>query len=355
MLQAARIPRPLVVRCGAMGDMVLITPLIRSLSSRYGTKVDILATGGWTVPLLQGQPGVGDIHLLRNRKLPYLLSREKRALVATLLARGPVPTWYCDTDNRCLGLLRRAGIGEGMMVNARQVPMLEKEHLVDYWQRFARLTPRQAPDEGVPGDTVNGNPALEIDPAERAALDGWLAARGITGRPLLLMQPGNKRTMRPGPRRRSSNTKWWPETRWAALMQELAAMHPDAAILLMGVPQEQGLNEEIIALAGVRHAHNVACDLPIPRMLALMERAAAMVSVDTGPAHAAAAVGCPVVVLFGVADPVRICPRGAAPVLHLTGVEGRLPSILGITVEQVIGAWERLPKRLTVPQALAAA
>ena len=44
-----------------MGDMVLMTPLIRSLSARYGTLVDILSTGPWTTPLLSGQPGVGSI------------------------------------------------------------------------------------------------------------------------------------------------------------------------------------------------------------------------------------------------------------------------------------------------------
>ncbi len=336
-----------------MGDMVLLTPLIRSLSSRYGAAVDIVSSGAWTVPLLQGQPGVGEIHLLRNRKLPYFLNRNGQALVATLRARGPTPTWYCDTDNRCLPLLRRAGIGDEHLVNIRDLPIRDGEHLVDHWRRFARLTPRQG-SEGVPQDALDLNPILEVPAAERAGLDGWLDVRGLADRPLLLLQPGNKRTMRPGLRRRPSNTKWWPESRWAALVQELAQLHPEAAILLMGVPREQALNDEIIALAGRRNVHNVACDLPIPRMLALMERAVAMVSVDTGPAHAAAAVGCPVVVLFGAADPVRICPRGRAPVLHLAGRRGDAPSILGITVEQVLAAWERLPKRWTAGVALAA-
>jgi heptosyltransferase-2/heptosyltransferase-3 len=334
-----------------MGDMVLLTPLIRSLSCRYGTAVDIVASGPWTVPLLQGQPGVGEIHLLRNRKLPYLLNRASQSLVATLRARGPTPTWYCDTDNRCLPLLRRAGIADEHVVKIRDVPLLDSEHVVDYWQRFARLTPEQG-SEGVLADAVDTNPTLEVPVAERAALDAWLAARGLSDRPVLLLQPGNKRTMRGGLRRRPSNTKWWPESRWAALVQELAELHPEAAILLMGVAREQGLNDEIMALAGVRNVHNVACDLPIPRMLALMERAVAMVSVDTGPAHAAAAVGCPVVVLFGTADPRRLCPRGRGPVLHLAGVKDRAPSILGITVDQVIAAWERLPKRWAASMAL---
>ena len=130
------------------------------------------------------------------------------------------------------------------------------------------------------------------------------------GRRLLLVQPGNKRTMRRGLRRRPSNTKWWPETRWAAVLEALARMHPKAAILMLGVPQEYDLNEQIIALAGTSNAVNLACDLPVRRLVALQARASAMISVDTGPAHSAAAVGCPVLVLFGPsnAPPTRPDP-----------------------------------------------
>jgi hypothetical protein len=40
--------RPLVVRFGALGDMVILTVLIRHLYARFGQPVDILASGAWT-------------------------------------------------------------------------------------------------------------------------------------------------------------------------------------------------------------------------------------------------------------------------------------------------------------------
>ncbi len=336
--------RPLVVRFGAMGDMVMITSLIRALSARYGSPVDVLSSGGWTRPLLTGQPGVGEIYLLKNRSLPFLISPGQREMAALLRARGAGPTWYCDHDNKCLRLLQQAGIGPDLVCAARELAMQDGEHLIDYWQRFAALTPRAATPG--PGEMTWEDPALQVAPAAAAELDSWLAARGLGGRQLLLVQPGNKRTMRRGSRRRPSNTKWWPETRWAAVLQGLSAMHPKAAILMLGVPQEHDLNEQIIALAQVRNVVNVACDLPIPRLLALQARASAMISVDTGPAHSATAVGCPVLVLFGIADPARIRPRGASvPVRHLVGRGSTGPSILGITVEQVLTDWQALAKR----------
>ena len=39
---------PLVVRCGAMGDMVILLSLTEGLSRRFGRPVDVVSSGGWT-------------------------------------------------------------------------------------------------------------------------------------------------------------------------------------------------------------------------------------------------------------------------------------------------------------------
>ncbi len=328
-----------------MGDMVMMTTLVTALSSRYGCPVDILSSGPWTRPLLAGQPGVGSVYLLEGRSLPFLFSAEKRSLVIALRQRGPGPTWYCDTDDRCLRLLQTAGIGADLVCRASQLPLQDGEHLVDYWQRFACQAPA-APGQPPAEKVLRRDPQLLVSQRELDEAQSWLGQRKLDGRQLLLIQPGNKRTMRRGFRRRPSNTKWWPEARWAAVVQALSELHPQAAILMLGVPQEYDLNQQIMALAGRRNVYNLACDLPMARLLALQTRASAMVSVDTGPAHSAAAVGCPVLVLFGVADPVRISPRaGATPVRHLAGRGKDGPTMLGIAVEQVLAAWQELPKR----------
>lgn len=285
-------PRPLIVRFGAMGDMVMMTPMVREIAARCGSPVDLLSSGSWTQPLLAGQPGVGTIYLLENRKLPFLFSREKRALVRSLQERGPGPVWYCDVEERTLRLLQRAGIGLDLVCKARDLTRNTGEHMIDFWQRFGRRSP--AGDCHEPAvDQPWSDPALRVPPGEAEKLDRWLVASSLSGRPLLLVQPGNKRTMRRGLRRRPSNTKWWPEKRWAAVIQAMARMHPEAAILMLGVPREHDLNRQIIDLAGVPGVLNLARDLPIPRLLALQARASAMISVDTGPAHSAAALGCP--------------------------------------------------------------
>jgi ADP-heptose:LPS heptosyltransferase len=80
------------------------------------------------------------------------------------------------------------------------------------------------------------------------------------------------------------------------------------------------------------------------RLLALQTRAAGMISVDTGPAHSGAALGCPMVVLFGEARVERYAPRSptgrvACLQAHPTAAGRRMTAI---TVEEVHAAWRRI-------------
>ena len=100
---------PLVMRCGAFGDMVLLTVLLEQLHARFGTRVDVIASGPWSEPLLAGHPALGRLLLLRSRRTPYWLSLSQRRLVAWLRARGAGPTWFCDRGEG-RDLLGRGGV-----------------------------------------------------------------------------------------------------------------------------------------------------------------------------------------------------------------------------------------------------
>jgi heptosyltransferase-2/heptosyltransferase-3 len=83
--------------------------------------------------------------------------------------------------------------------------------------------------------------------------------------------------------------------------------------------------------------------LDLRRSFALCESAHSMVSVDTGPAHAAAALKCPTVALFGASDPLLYRPGGVTtPAIALVGAINGRPNILGIQPPAVIAAWREL-------------
>ncbi len=351
----APLARPLLVRCGAFGDMVLVTTLIRDLAERFASDVDILTSGPWSEPLLRGQTGVGEILVVRSRKTPYWLSIDQRRAVRRLRARGAGPTWYCDGSDAARPLLARAGIADDWIVNVKNHPLLPGEHATEQWRRLARILPariagaRTAATPAVsaePGAGIGGC-QLDVSAGQRAELERWLQKRGLQGVPLIAVQAGNKRTMRRGLRRLAVNSKYWPSERWAAVLRHVRARHPLAAIVLLGTVPEYGLNAELAALAGIEHCHNAADDLPVPRLVALLARAQGLITVDSGPAHAAAAVGCPQVVLFGKASPSLYRPWGTsgAEVQVLTGRVGGVASMLGIEAGAVTAAWDALRLR----------
>jgi len=340
--------RPLAVRCGALGDMVLLTALIRVLYAEFRVPVDIVTSGPWSEPLLRGQPGVGEIFSMRSRKTPYWLSADQRRVVRQLRARAPGPTWLCDADDAARAILDRAGIPGACIVDVKDHALLPGEHATVQWRRLAQIMPL-APGgaHGADIDAVVPGCYLEVAPHQRAELAAWLAARELAGQPLIAVQMGNKRTMRRGPRRLAVNNKYWPLERWAEVLQFLRQHHPGHAILLLGTGPEYQLNRELASMAGIQGLYNLADDLPIPRLVALLERADGLLTVDSGPAHAAAAVGCPQVVLFGKALTSLYRPWGVAgaDVQLLRAEVAGEPTMLGIDAAGVIDAWSRLKLR----------
>jgi heptosyltransferase-2/heptosyltransferase-3 len=336
--------RPLAVRCGAFGDMVLLTALIRELTARFELPMDIVTSGAWSEPLLRGQPGVGDIFTVRSRKTPYWLSIDQRRVVRQLRARGAGPVWFCDGNDAAKPMLWRAGFRAELIVDVKDYPLLPGEHATEQWRRLARIAPtaldaREFKDPAVPPGCY-----LQVREAQRSDLRAWLRARGLLDKPLIAVQPGNKRTMRRGLRRLAVNNKYWPIERWAEVLRYLHAARPLHAIVLLGTGPEYALNQQIASLAGIDRLHNAADDLPIPRLVALLAHADALISVDSGPAHVAAAVGCPQVVLFGKALASLYRPRGVAgaDVKVLCGEIDGEPNMLGIQTVEVIEAWESL-------------
>src|SRR5271169_3949767 len=191
--------RPLAVRFGAFGDMVLLTALIRVLHAEFARPVDILTSGPWSEPLLRGQPGVGEIFSVRSRKTPYWLSPDQQRVVRQLRASGSGPTWFCDGNDAGRLILTRAGIPDELIVAAHDHDLLPGEHATEQWRRLAQIMPSAcAGSYRADLSAVPPGCYLQVNAAQRADLNAWLRARDLAEPPLILVQIGNKRTMRRG-------------------------------------------------------------------------------------------------------------------------------------------------------------
>jgi ADP-heptose:LPS heptosyltransferase len=295
---------PLVCRFGAFGDMVLLTPLLRRLYHRCGKPVDVVAIGNWPAILFQHMPYVRYVHTLDSRKTPYLLSPGKRQLAKKLRDNPYQFVWICETQSVSYRIMKKAGIKQQKTINAIDSPAHTNEHYVKHWLRLANQSPTGFDFPVIEDDDSSLNTELFVDDDEISECNKWLKSRGIEpSKPLICIQAGNKRTMRAGKVDRLSNTKYWHKNNWSKLIDEIILHLPGAQILFCGIPAEHGLALNIKELCvDQKQIHSLADDLPMRRLLALLSISHSCISVDTGPAHAAAALNCPLTVLFGKAD-----------------------------------------------------
>jgi heptosyltransferase-2/heptosyltransferase-3 len=342
-IQTAAAIRPLVMRCGAFGDIVLLTVLLQQLQLRFGKPVDVISSGPWTQPLLAAESAIGRLFILRSRRTPYWLSIEQKQLVAWLRKRGAGPTWFCDRGEG-RGLLSRAGIPDDYICDTNAYTWPQGETFVDRYLRLGSFTPKAF--EGLLPAARPGVPRaarLHIAPAARRDLETWISQRALTGKQFVIVHPGSRHIARRWLRPRSGASKYWPEENWAKVVRAVREVCPQHVILFSGTRAERAFNADIIQRAGVKDVLNIADDLSVSVLVALLERAHSMIAVDTGPAHAAAALGCPTVALFGTASPFLYRPGGATtPAIALTGTLSGEQNILGITPEAVIGSWLEL-------------
>jgi ADP-heptose:LPS heptosyltransferase len=114
--------------------------------------------------------------------------------------------------------------------------------------------------------------------------------------------------------------KQWEPARFGALVAALAARHP-ARFVFTGSQSDRALVDAALAHvpAGVPVVDLVG-RADLPTLAALLEKVSVFITGDTGPMHLAAAVGAPIVAIFGPSDPRRWGPLCGRP------AGGRLPS-----------------------------
>ena len=344
---------PLVIRFGAFGDMVLLTPLLRMLHHRYGQACGVLGSGDWLAPLFAGHPDVGATLKLPSRKRPYWLDASQQQLVSLLRAQPPGPVYVCDdySIGKIRWLLQRARIPADHCVFANPDCMLRGgEHWIDRWHRFGAMTPAAFAAAPLADSWQAPNaPCLVVQHTDRTDLHEWLRAGGFDVAPLVLLQPGNKRTLKRGRAGQLGDDKQWPLKNWTGLIRAVLARDPALKVILCGAPPEAALLRQIADGARSERVLAAGGELPLRRLLALCEHATAMISVDTGPAQAAAALGCPLVVLYGAQPPTTWLPRSptGSAVIALGGLPER-NRVDQISLDEVIAAWQALSMRTSL-------
>lgn len=341
---------PLVFRFGAFGDMVLITPMLRMLSERCGRGCDVIGTGAWCQDIFKHMPYVREVMTIPSRSTPYLLSPHKQKLARLLRERDYRYVWMLEQNKHSYKLAEKAGITD--TVNANDIPRGVSENMAAHWCRMALESP-----EGFdhPSSEIELNSELFVSDEELEDCRSWLKSVDIDPQAsITCIQPGNKKTTRAGRVDRQNNTKYWHQRCWAEVLDAITESCPEQQIIICGVPAERAMSLDIHALCrDKKRIYCAAGELPMRRLLALLSMSHSCISVDTGPAHAAAALDCDLTVLFAKADarlysPVSTRSRVVPVYGRVEGTElldtpeswAECHDISLITPEQVFNGWK---------------
>jgi heptosyltransferase III len=324
--------------------------LLEALWRRYGRRVHVLGSGPWTTQLLAHDPAVSAVHLVASRRSPHWLTPSRWAAQTWLRAhRGPI--YLCERDVYGQRIIERAGVPADQLVRPWDHWPGDGVHWADWWLDVARLEAAACPGPATAID-VPPRPRLHPDPAWAAQTQAWLKAQRLDGRPLVLVQPGHKKTHKRGRIGTAMHDKHWPAAHWARVIDGVLDQLPGAAVLVCGSDREAGLAQEIVDAVGAPPAGgrvvNIAALKPtLARLVALAGRAHGMVSVDTGPAHVAGAMDCPLVVLYGSAGWGRWRPRAPSAEVRVLGPQAPTPQarLLDLQPDNVLAEWHTLRKR----------
>jgi heptosyltransferase-2/heptosyltransferase-3 len=304
--------RRLLVFFARVGDLVMFTPVIRHLA-RDG-ELDLLVRP-WGRPLLTGQPGVAEIHTLGNPNRSGLLARlidgkERRQVEDALRARAydEIVTFKGETAVVQAWIDRFAGTAVRRFVS-RALPDAPR-HQVDANRRALEFG-------GFSTDGFDPTPRL-VPAAQR--LQAARARLAPLGRRVVALQAGSSLTHRW--LRRQPNLKGLTPAQWSTLIDHLFTCDTADAAVLHGSAPEGREARAIRAALPARwreRVHDWTGQVTLGDLPAVLAASHATISVDTGPAHIAAAVGCPLMVFFGPTDPAVFAPRGP----------GRIEVVLG--------------------------
>ena len=310
-------PDLLALRTLKLGDLLVAVPAVHALRRAFPEHRLTLAVPGWLEQVVALIEGVDALLPTPGLDHPLPIERGRVDIAVNLHGSGPESRGIVDALGARLAMVHRVPEIDGARGGDPRMPQWRDD--VSERGRWVRLVGAY----GVPGHPVEVRPGPPHEPAVVAG-----AAVVHVG-----AFYGSRR---------------WPADRFAAVARHLV----DAGhrVVFTGSGAERARALEVARFAGLGEDAVLAGVLDLAGFAAVIEHAAVVVSADTGAAHLASAYARPSVVLFGPASPEN---WGPPPGPHMVFTDASVrrgeafaddpdPALLAVTVDDVIGAVERL-------------
>lgn len=289
----------LLVRTDRIGDVILTTPAIRALRKHFPASYLAMMVQSYTADVIKNNPYLNEViiydkggrhkSILASLKFANDLARKKFDLV-----------FIFHPTNRVNIITFLAGIPER----------------IGYNKKFGFLLTRKIKDEKYKGEKheieynldiikIRGVGAFEKEPEiflsdeDKQYAEKFLEENQLNGNvPIVALQPGA-----------SCPSRRWPVENFAEMGMKLKEFSP-VNFMIIGGNEESFLLEELKRLLGGKAI--IVQGMDLGKLAAILKQASLFISTDTGPAHIAAAVKTPGIVIFGRKQP-GLSPRRWRP------------------------------------------
>jgi lipopolysaccharide heptosyltransferase I len=349
-------PRLLIVRLGAMGDVIhgmnAVAGLRESLPDAHigwlieERWLELLCARGAprSGPRIPSRPLVDAVHVVDTKKWrKTVLASNTRRDFTSVLREVREQKYDAAIDlqgaikSAVLARLAKAAIIFGMRqpretparwFYSRKVPG-RGSHVIDHYHSVVQEAAREF-GAGVPASIASA-PPFPTDSAAEAC-----ASRMVGGSKnhIVLINPGA-----------GWGAKQWPAERYGEIAKLLAK--EGCTVFVNYGPDEESLARKVEAASGGA-AQFISSS--ISELVALTRRTSLFIGGDTGPMHLAAALRVPVVAIFGPTDPARNGPYGTRSIVlrrpesqtSLSHTAATDPRLLNVTVIEVLKSAEDL-------------
>ncbi len=299
-IDASKLNRILVLRLGAMGDVVRTTPMLRELRRMVpNARIDYLVSGRVS-EVLEGNPNVDRIIRLNGQiyglsfqtiatfyRAARRIRKEKYDLMINL-----EPHYFSQFFTLMCGIPIVIGwdrAGEGFALNNK----------VEYDGRSNEIYKALETLKFIGRYRKNADLEIYIGKKEREFARKELS-KARKGR-LIAIAPGATRNQRA-----SETIRRWPEERYRELSERLARM--GYTIVFVGDRHDKGVIKKVSGNLKKGSYIDTSGKTTIKEMAAIIGMCDLFISHDSGPMHIAAAVKTPIIALFGSTEPRRAAP-----------------------------------------------
>lgn len=298
--------RILVVRADRIGDMILTTPIFKSLKERYPLAHITCLASTLSSQLIERNPYIDSIikydppwfdyceknKLIRDYLNILLLLRTQKYNMAIDL-RGNIFNFFF--------LMLLAGISQrvsfdaafGSFLLTHKVPFIRGKHETDYF--FDIIKALGGKPEHEP------QPMLILSKEEEEYAENYFSLQNIVQDDVIIaLHPGAGL---------NRIYKRWPEDRYCEVGKTLVKRF-NAKIIITGSKAEIDLASRIRTQIGGNAVLAAGEICHLKHLAAVLKKCHVCIGTSTGTIHVAAAVGTPVIVLCGPEDPRRWHPLG---------------------------------------------